>query len=84
MPMLYTYTNYRLIINIRTKSIYLLIKNKYFQVIVKNDTVESSPSLINKSCFEEGWLFKVKLSSPEELQQLMDQSAYDKYLEESH
>ncbi|XP_041986570.1 glycine cleavage system H protein, mitochondrial-like [Aricia agestis] len=49
----------------------------------KNDAVESTPSIINKSCYEEGWLFKVKLSSPEELQKLMNQEAYDKYLEEA-
>lgn len=54
------------------------------QVTEKNDTVESTPSLINKSCYEDGWLFRLKLSSPEELKQLMDQAAYDKYLEESH
>lgn len=54
------------------------------QVTEKNDTVESTPSLINKSCYEDGWLFRLKLSSPEELKKLMDQAAYDKYLEESH
>ncbi|XP_053624435.1 glycine cleavage system H protein, mitochondrial-like [Plodia interpunctella] len=50
----------------------------------KNDSVESTPSLINKSCYEEGWLFRVKLSKPEELKALMDQTAYDKFLEEDH
>ncbi|KAG6442783.1 hypothetical protein O3G_MSEX002536 [Manduca sexta] len=53
-------------------------------VTEKNTAVESTPSLINKSCYEEGWLFKVKLSKPEELQTLMDQNAYDSYLKESH
>ncbi|XP_035439520.2 glycine cleavage system H protein isoform X1 [Spodoptera frugiperda] len=47
-----------------------------------NKEVESKPALINKSCYEEGWLFRVKLARPEELQQLMDQATYDKYLEE--
>ncbi|OWR41945.1 glycine cleavage system H protein, mitochondrial-like [Danaus plexippus] len=50
----------------------------------KNDAVESSPSLINKSCYEDGWLFKVSLSKPDELESLMDQQTYDKYLEDSH
>ncbi|CAG4984503.1 unnamed protein product [Parnassius apollo] len=53
-------------------------------VTEKNDTAESTPSLINKSCYEDGWLFRLKLSSPEELKHLMDQAAYEKYLEESH
>ncbi|CAH2035839.1 unnamed protein product, partial [Iphiclides podalirius] len=53
-------------------------------VTEKNDVVESTPSVINKSCYEDGWLFRMKLTSVEELKQLMDQAAYDKYLEESH
>uniref|UniRef100_A0A2A4JPE5 Glycine cleavage system H protein n=1 Tax=Heliothis virescens TaxID=7102 RepID=A0A2A4JPE5_HELVI len=51
-------------------------------VTEKNTEVESKPALINKSCYSEGWLFRVKLARPEELQQLMDQAAYDKYLED--
>ncbi|XP_068633767.1 glycine cleavage system H protein-like [Battus philenor] len=50
----------------------------------KNDQVESTPSLINKSCYGDGWLFRVKLSNIEELKKLMDQSSYEKYLQESH
>ncbi|CAK1554019.1 unnamed protein product [Leptosia nina] len=53
-------------------------------VTEKNVSVESSPALINKSCYEDGWLFKLKLSSPNELEALMDQSAYDAYLQENH
>ncbi|KAM3968699.1 glycine cleavage system H protein [Aphomia sociella] len=53
-------------------------------VTEKNESVESTPSLINKSCYEQGWLFRVKLSKPEELKQLMDETTYNKYLEESH
>ncbi|XP_063838154.1 glycine cleavage system H protein-like [Ostrinia nubilalis] len=51
-------------------------------VTEKNDNVESTPSLINKSCYEEGWLFRVKLSKPEELRQLLDQAAYDQHLQD--
>ncbi|KAL0852455.1 hypothetical protein ABMA28_000629 [Loxostege sticticalis] len=51
-------------------------------VTEKNDSVESTPSLINKSCYAEGWLFRVKLSKPEELQRLLDQAAYDQFLKE--
>ncbi|CAG9782176.1 unnamed protein product [Diatraea saccharalis] len=53
-------------------------------VTEKNDKVESTPSLINKSCYEEGWLFRVRLSNPGELQRLMDQNSYDQYLKDSH
>ena len=48
----------------------------------KNDNIESVPSLINTSPMKDGWLFKVKLSDLEELKELMNQEAYDKYLKE--
>jgi glycine cleavage system H protein len=51
-------------------------------VTEKNEAVESAPALINTSAMEEGWLFKVKLSKPEEVDELMDQESYDKYLKE--
>ena len=51
-------------------------------MIEKNEAVESGPSLINTSSMDEGWLFKVKLAKPEEIEELMNQEAYDKYLKE--
>lgn len=48
----------------------------------KNTVLESKPALINKSCYEDGWLFRIKLSNIHEVKQLMDQTTYDKYLEE--
>ncbi|XP_049885889.1 glycine cleavage system H protein, mitochondrial-like [Pectinophora gossypiella] len=50
----------------------------------KNVAVEKTPALINQSCFEDGWLFRVKLSKTDELNGLLDQTAYEKYLEEDH
>uniref|UniRef100_A0A1I8A5G6 Glycine cleavage system H protein n=1 Tax=Steinernema glaseri TaxID=37863 RepID=A0A1I8A5G6_9BILA len=44
-----------------------------------NDKIESSPQLINKSTYEEGWLFKVELKNAEELKELMDEAAYKQY-----
>jgi len=49
-------------------------------VIEKNAKVEDMPALINSSAEDEGWLFKVKLSSPEELDNLMDKAGYEEYL----
>ena len=36
--------------------------------------------MVNRSPHEEGWLFKVKLDNKKELDDLMDQEAYEKYL----
>lgn len=64
----------------------LLSKNIFFHILgtvtAKNEAVENAPSLINTSAMEEGWLFKVKLAKPEEVDELMDQAAYDTYLKE--
>ncbi|KAK2720537.1 glycine cleavage system H protein, mitochondrial-like isoform X1 [Artemia franciscana] len=49
-------------------------------VVDKNSEVEETPSLVNKSCYENGWLFKIELSKPEEIDSLMDEEAYSKYL----
>lgn len=51
-------------------------------VTEKNEAVENAPALINTSPMDEGWLFKVKLTKPEEVEELMNQETYDKYLKE--
>ncbi|KAG7189508.1 hypothetical protein KM043_017199 [Ampulex compressa] len=50
------------------------------KVTEKNEAVENKPGLINTSCYEEGWLFKVELSNPEEVKILMDEKAYEAFL----
>uniref|UniRef100_A0A5S6R3U4 Glycine cleavage system H protein n=1 Tax=Trichuris muris TaxID=70415 RepID=A0A5S6R3U4_TRIMR len=47
-----------------------------------NSTLEETPSLVNKSCLEKGWLYKVKLSEPSELAKLMDEMKYERLVEE--
>ena len=57
------------------------------KVIEKNEKVEELPAVINSSAEDEGWLFKIELSDPEELKSLMDREKYDAYLksqEEDH
>merc|ERR1712154_469736 len=49
-------------------------------VVEKNEKVEELPAMINSSAEDEGWLFKIKLTKPEELDALMDKPAYEAYL----
>lgn len=49
-------------------------------VTEKNTEVEETPSLINGSCYDKGWLFKVKLSKPEEQNTLMAEEKYKEFL----
>ncbi|CAD5207507.1 unnamed protein product [Bursaphelenchus okinawaensis] len=46
-----------------------------------NGELEQKPQLINKSPYEQGWIFKIELTQPEELKDLMDEAAYTKFLE---
>uniref|UniRef100_A0A8C9MB51 Glycine cleavage system H protein, mitochondrial n=1 Tax=Panthera tigris altaica TaxID=74533 RepID=A0A8C9MB51_PANTA len=39
-----------------------------------------NPGLVNKSCYEDGWLIKITLSNPSELDELMCEEAYEKYI----
>ncbi|KAG8233088.1 hypothetical protein J437_LFUL013088 [Ladona fulva] len=45
------------------------------KVLEKNTAVEESPGLINESCYDKGWLFKVEISKLSELESLMDEAA---------
>ncbi|XP_042212898.1 glycine cleavage system H protein-like [Homarus americanus] len=45
-----------------------------------NTAVEDQPSLINQSCYDEGWLFKLELTVPAEVDELMDEAAYEAFL----
>ncbi len=47
----------------------------------RNTDLEDSPDLINKSPYEEGWLIKIKLSDPDDLQNLLSALEYKKLLE---
>lgn len=49
-------------------------------VLEKNKEVEATPGLINKSCYEKGWLFKLKLTKPSELDDLMDEAQYEEFI----
>lgn len=48
------------------------------EVVAINDNLSGDPELIKKS-FEEGWIAKIKLSDPAQLEGLMDRAAYDKF-----
>ncbi|XP_030269167.1 glycine cleavage system protein H (aminomethyl carrier), b [Sparus aurata] len=45
-----------------------------------NTELAENPGLVNKACYAEGWLIKMTIGKPEELDGLMDQPAYDKFL----
>lgn len=46
-----------------------------------NQAVVDDPSLVNRDPMGEGWFFKMRLSSPSDLDALMDEAAYKTYVE---
>ncbi len=52
------------------------------EVLEVNEILEDAPETINKSAFEEGWIVKIKLSDPAELDALLKADEYAKLVEE--
>lgn len=52
------------------------------EIVTINEQLADKPGLVNTDCYKEGWLFEIKLDNPKELENLMDESKYNKYLEE--
>ncbi|XP_032416199.1 glycine cleavage system protein H (aminomethyl carrier), b [Xiphophorus hellerii] len=50
------------------------------EVTAINTELAENPGLVNKSCYADGWLIKMTIERPEELDKLMDQPAYDKFI----
>ncbi len=47
------------------------------EVLEVNDALADTPETINDSPYDDGWLIKVKLSNPDEMDDLMDADAYE-------
>ena len=50
------------------------------EVVAVNNALENEPSLINEDATGKGWLFRLKLANPSELDALMDEAAYQEFL----
>lgn len=47
------------------------------EVIEFNEAVETDASLVNRDAYGEGWLVKVRMSNPAEVDALLDATAYE-------
>jgi glycine cleavage system H protein len=50
------------------------------EVIESNSALNDSPALLNTDPYGEGWIFKMRLSDPSELDALKDASAYGEHI----
>ena len=50
------------------------------EVVESNRALDENPELINDSPYGQGWITRVKLSNPAEVEGLMDEEAYKKLI----
>ena len=46
-----------------------------------NETIVEDPEIVNNDAEGEGWFFRMEIDDPAAFEELMDQDAYDEYLE---
>ena len=51
-------------------------------VVAVNEDLEDAPETINEQPFEGGWLFEVEMSTPEELETLLNEEQYQAFTNE--
>jgi glycine cleavage system H protein len=49
------------------------------KIIEVNEALSSTPEMVNSDPFGTAWMLKIELSNPEEINDLMDAKAYEKY-----
>jgi len=46
------------------------------EIIEFNDSLESDPEKVNNDPYGEGWMIKIKISNPEEIENLLNEAGY--------
>jgi glycine cleavage system H protein len=54
------------------------------EVAEVNDALAADPAKVNADPLGEGWFIKLRLDDPKQLDGLMDQAAYQRFVEEQH
>jgi glycine cleavage system H protein len=51
------------------------------EVIEVNEALKDNPQLVNSDPFGDGWMLRVRMTTPDEVDELMDATEYDEYVE---
>jgi glycine cleavage system H protein len=54
------------------------------EVTERNEAAIDSPELVNSSPYGDGWLLRVRMSNPAELDNLLSAGAYDELIKQEH
>ena len=52
------------------------------EIIENNTKLEDNPALVNEAAEDKGWISSVKVLNPKDLQGLLDEAGYKKFLTE--
>jgi len=58
------------------KAVYDLFAPASGRVVTRNDSLFDAPEAVNQSPYGDGWMIRMRLSDPAELDGLMDAAAY--------
>ena len=50
-------------------------------VIEINEALAETPQIINDSPLDDGWIFRIEMEDEQELEELMEQDAYEEFIE---
>ena len=53
------------------------------EVLERNDLLQDEPQHVNEDCYGEGWLLRIRLSDPAQVDELMDAEAYRTFLDQA-
>lgn len=51
------------------------------EVVEVNDLLADKPDLVNSDPYGDGWMIKVRMSQPDEVEELLSAADYDEYVE---
>jgi glycine cleavage system H protein len=51
-------------------------------VLEVNDDLPENPEMVNEDAYGDGWMLKIEMSDPDELQDLMTAAEYEEYIAE--
>lgn len=50
------------------------------EVVEVNSALDANPALVNSDPYGEGWMIRLRVSDPSELENLMDAAAYERHI----
>lgn len=50
------------------------------EIVEVNERLTSEPSKVNEDAIGDGWFFKIKPSDPSQMDEMMDEAAYQKFI----